>query len=66
MKNEYMMVDTQIGETVWGYVGNLYTSAKCRGFRLHYGDEVTLFNRGYGERYVIGFTTIDGVSYERL
>ena len=65
MKNENMIVDTQCGETVWGYVGNLYTSAKCRGFRLRYGDDVTLVNRGYGDRVVIGFTTIDGVSYER-
>lgn len=71
MKNENMFVYKQIGETVWGCVGNLFTSAKCRGFRLHYGDVVTLLNlgydkkRGYSERYVIGFTTIDGVSYER-
>lgn len=66
MKNEDMTVDIQVGETVWGYVGNLYTSAKCRGYRLRCGDYVTLVNRGYGDRVVLGFATADGISSERV
>lgn len=65
MKNENMTVDTQNGETVWGYVGDLYTSARCRGYKLRYGDNVTLVNRGYGDRVVLGYTTVDGISSER-
>lgn len=66
MKNENMTVDYQNGETVWGYVGNLYTSAKCRGFNLRCGDNVTLINRCYGDRSVLGFATSDGISCERV
>lgn len=66
MKNENMIVDTQIGETVWGMVGNLYTSAKSCGYKLLEGDVVTLDNRGYGDRFVVGFATADGVSFERV
>ena len=65
MKNETMIVDTQNGETVWGYVADLYTSARCRGYNLRFGDNVTLVNRGYGDRVVLGFTTDYGISSER-